>query len=51
MKKHVRLTGPRIIFELGHVAVRVRIDMRSKPDVEYMGKHGGRDVESYTCDE
>ena len=24
-----------------HVAMRARIDMTSKPDVEYMGKHGG----------
>ena len=47
----MRLTGPRIIFGLGHMATRARIDMRSKSDVEYMGKHGGRDVESYTCDE
>ena len=40
-KEHVRSTGPRIIFGWGRVATRARIDMTSKPDVEYMGKHGG----------
>ena len=33
------------------MATRARVDMRSKSDVEYMGKHGGGDVESYTCGE
>ena len=41
MKEHARLTGPRIIFGWERVAMRARMDMTSKPDVEYMGKHGG----------
>ena len=40
-KEHVRSTGPRKIFGWGSVATRGRIDMTSKPDVEYAGKHGG----------
>ena len=40
-KEHARLTGPRIIFGWERVAMRARIDMTSKPDVEYTGKHGG----------
>ena len=41
MKEHVRSTGPRIIFGWERVATRVKIDMVSKPDVGYTGKHGG----------
>ena len=40
-KEHVRSTGPRIIFGWEHVAMRAKIDMASKPDVGYTGKHGG----------
>ena len=47
----MRLMDPKIFFELERMVTRARIDMRSKPDVEYTGKHGGGDVESYTCDE
>ena len=47
----MRLMDPKIFFGSGHMATRARIDMRSKSDVEYMGKHGGGDVESYTCGE
>ena len=41
MKEHARSMGPRIIFGWEHVAMRARIDMMSKPDVEYMSKHSG----------
>ena len=40
-KEHVRSTGPRMIFGWERVATRARIDVTSKPDVEYAGKHGG----------
>lgn len=47
-KEHERLMGPRIIFGLGCVVMQARIDMTSKPDVEYAGKHSGRGTFSPT---